>query len=194
MRIVFDLATIETPALVFLVQELERIQGEPTLVKLVDGVAQPLYEEILRRQGARKDASPVSIEMATEAATAADSCRLGEPLRSLPRELGDAGWTGAWDKRDDPPAEHRPALQPARARQVGIDLLNAMSARCKSAGLDPEAYAGGALCSILQRLEIPNTTPAVASAEGAIRAAIETFELPTPEAGAVFCGPEHPAA
>jgi hypothetical protein len=25
-------------------------------------------------------------------------------------------------------------------------------------------------------------------------ATIETFELPTPEAGAVFCGPEHPAA
>ena len=92
MEITFDLATLETPALLFIVQALEPIEGDSALIALVDAVAQPLYEELQRRHGARKDASPVAIEVPMEAATADDISRLGTPLLSVPSKLGDEYW------------------------------------------------------------------------------------------------------
>ena len=93
MRIVFDLGVIELPALEFLLRALERVKGDDApLVKLVDSVAQPLWRELRRRRGGRNDASPVSIEVPIEVASAAEISRLGAPLLEVPSKPGDGYW------------------------------------------------------------------------------------------------------
>jgi hypothetical protein len=121
-------------------------------------------------------------------------CHKALTTSALSKAFSYLGWSydvfsGDWDKREDTPLEHRIESRDLEPRRVSVELLGAMSARCRTAGFDPEIFSRKAIRAILHQLEISNETTAVAAAETRIRAAIDDFEFPPIEPIDVFCGP-----